>query len=164
MPASHIFVFITQTSFIFDKKKCVFIGYSLNQQRYRCLDMSTGRIFHSCHVLFDEKYMPFKESTPAQPMTLPESSPILNIDPLPPYHHRTSHSLLIPHKLPIPYCLILTTIIPSPINTFYNPILHQPHALRAYISPNSSLIPSHSACHSRTFTYECNFILGFFLF
>ena len=37
----------------FRSKRCVFLGYSLNHQGYRCLDPSTGRVYLSRHVIFD---------------------------------------------------------------------------------------------------------------
>jgi len=44
-------------------KPCVFLGYSLNHQGYKCLDLSTRRIYLSRHVLFDDDTFPFKELT-----------------------------------------------------------------------------------------------------
>ncbi|BBN68012.1 hypothetical protein Prudu_254S000200, partial [Prunus dulcis] len=38
-------------------------SYSLNHQGYKCLDLSTRRIYLSRHVLFDEDTFPFKELT-----------------------------------------------------------------------------------------------------
>ena len=44
-------------------KACVFLGYSLNHQGYKCLELSTRRIYLSRHVLFDEDSFPFKGLT-----------------------------------------------------------------------------------------------------
>ena len=46
----------------FRSKQCVFLGYSLNHQGYRCLDPSTGRVYLSGHVIFDESSFPFQET------------------------------------------------------------------------------------------------------
>lgn len=40
---------------------CVFIGYSLTQSAYLCLEPVTGRIYTSRHVQFDETSFPFKQ-------------------------------------------------------------------------------------------------------
>lgn len=37
------------------------MGYSLNHKGYRCLDFSTGRVYLSHHVIFDENSFPFRE-------------------------------------------------------------------------------------------------------
>jgi histone deacetylase 1/2 len=42
----------------FRSKQCIFIGYSNQQKGYRCLDYSTGRVFISRHVVFDENTFP----------------------------------------------------------------------------------------------------------
>ncbi|KAI5350094.1 hypothetical protein L3X38_002985 [Prunus dulcis] len=44
-------------------KPCVFLGYSLNHQGYKCLDLFTRRIYVSRHVLFNEDNFPFKDLT-----------------------------------------------------------------------------------------------------
>ena len=36
-------------------KQCVFLGYSLHHKGYKCLDLSTNRVYISCNVVFDEK-------------------------------------------------------------------------------------------------------------
>lgn len=41
----------------------VFLGYSLTQSAYMCLDKSTGRIYTSRHVQFDEETFPFSQET-----------------------------------------------------------------------------------------------------
>lgn len=51
----------------FRSKLCVFLGYSLNHHGYRCLDRSTGRIYLSRHVVFDEGQFPFKETQKSSP-------------------------------------------------------------------------------------------------
>lgn len=42
-------------------KQCVFLGYFLNHLGYRCLDLSTGRVYLSRHVVFDEGCFPFNQ-------------------------------------------------------------------------------------------------------
>ena len=44
----------------FHSSKCIFIGYSLSHKGYRCLH-STGKVFVSRHVLFNEMEFPYKE-------------------------------------------------------------------------------------------------------
>jgi histone deacetylase 1/2 len=43
----------------FRSKECVFIGYSGNHKGYKCLDTSTGRVYISRDVVFDETSFPF---------------------------------------------------------------------------------------------------------
>lgn len=50
-------------------KQCVFIGYSLNHKGYGCLDPTTGRVFLSRHVVFDEESFPFQSSTSPSPFS-----------------------------------------------------------------------------------------------
>lgn len=59
-------------------KKCLFLGYSSNTKGYRCLDLSSGRVFICQHVLFRESNLPFsaKQSASSSP-----SFPILGQDP-----------------------------------------------------------------------------------
>ncbi|KAJ8647024.1 hypothetical protein MRB53_000047 [Persea americana] len=49
-------------------KPCVFLGYSLTQSAYYCLDPSTSKIYVSRHVRFVESVFPFRHlSTPSCP-------------------------------------------------------------------------------------------------
>lgn len=81
---------------------CVFIGYSQTQGAYLCLQPSTGRIYISRHVRFDEKVFPFAKPLPSQPVTHPltetiSSSPQINLIPFHPPQPPQSSSA--PHPL-----------------------------------------------------------------
>jgi hypothetical protein len=53
---------------------CLFLGYSTIQYAYKCLDLSTNKLYLSCHVLFDESHSPFQALTPASSSSTPSSS------------------------------------------------------------------------------------------
>lgn len=46
---------------------CVFIGYSTQYKGYRCLNLSTGRIYTTCHAQFDETHFPFASTSSVVP-------------------------------------------------------------------------------------------------
>jgi hypothetical protein len=48
-----------QRKLAFRSKQCVFLGYSLLHKGVKCLDVSTGRIYISRDVVFDENIFPF---------------------------------------------------------------------------------------------------------
>jgi hypothetical protein len=45
----------------FRSKECVFLGYSNLHKGFKCLDISTGRIYISRDVIFDENVFPFSK-------------------------------------------------------------------------------------------------------
>jgi len=45
----------------FRSKRCAFLGYSNLHKGYKCLDISTGRVYISRDVVFDENIFPFSE-------------------------------------------------------------------------------------------------------
>ena len=47
-----------------------------NQLGYRCLDPSTGRVFMSKHVIFDETCFPFRDMSSAATLSSPDANPI----------------------------------------------------------------------------------------
>ena len=89
----------------FRSKRCIFIGYSIGHQGYKCLDVATDKIFISRHVVFDESIYPYTVS-PSASLT-----PDFNTVVLPPNLQLSSSSVLIsagslsqppaPRKLPL---------------------------------------------------------------
>ena len=47
--------------FSFRSKSCVFLGYSKSHLGYRCLDITTGRLYIARHVRFNETVFPFQQ-------------------------------------------------------------------------------------------------------
>jgi hypothetical protein len=43
----------------FRSKQCAFLGYNMHHKSYKCLDISTGRVYISRDVIFDESVFPF---------------------------------------------------------------------------------------------------------
>jgi histone deacetylase 1/2 len=44
----------------FRSKNCIFIGYSLDHHVYKYLDLATGKVYVSRHVVFYENHFPYK--------------------------------------------------------------------------------------------------------
>ncbi|CAH1412174.1 unnamed protein product [Lactuca virosa] len=56
---------------------CVFVGYSSSLHDYRCLDLTSEKLYIPCHVQFHETYFPFL--TPkTKPFTSPSSDPYVS--------------------------------------------------------------------------------------
>jgi hypothetical protein len=53
--------------FDFRSKRCVFLGYSLNHKGYKCLDLSTNRMYIARNVVFDENTFPFSTTSSPSP-------------------------------------------------------------------------------------------------
>ena len=53
-------------------KQCIFLGYPPQYKGYICLDALTGKIYISCHCVFDESVFP---SFPTSSVESPSSSP-----------------------------------------------------------------------------------------
>jgi histone deacetylase 1/2 len=90
---------------------CVFLGYSLTQHAFQCLNLHTGKIYLSHHVTFDESIFPFKlappSTDPSSATQCPASSPP---SPVPPV-------CIVPLDTPITTPLVpdgAATVPPSP--------------------------------------------------
>jgi Reverse transcriptase (RNA-dependent DNA polymerase)/gag-polypeptide of LTR copia-type len=75
---------------------CVFIGYATSQKGYRCLHLSSNKIFISRNVIFDEAVFPFQQSS-THKMVSPATS-LLSVSHTPPvgplpFSAETLHSL-----------------------------------------------------------------------
>jgi hypothetical protein len=53
-----------QRKLAFRSKRCVFLGYSPLHKGVKCLDVSTGRVYISRDVVFDEQIFPFQSLHP----------------------------------------------------------------------------------------------------
>ena len=49
---------------MFRSKQCDFLGYSAQHKGVKCLDVSTGRVYISHDVVFDETKFPFADLHP----------------------------------------------------------------------------------------------------
>ena len=74
----------------FRSKECIFVGYSSHHKGYKCLDASTGRVYISRDVIFDETVFPFAHKIQA---TLAPAKPT------PPTYHQL---IALPYLDPVP--------------------------------------------------------------
>jgi hypothetical protein len=87
----------------FRSKTCIFIGYSLCHQGYKCLDLSTGKFIVSHNVVFDETFFPYSKQTnltsdspyPSQSVSLPQHIN-MPVNPSPPDLHPNHFSTCTP--------------------------------------------------------------------
>ena len=122
--------------------RCVFLGYSLRHKGYTCFHISTGRIYYSQDVVFDEIFFPFSSNflLVQQPYLFAGTStkviqPIfapIRATPLAQPHSRSSFAPLMAYA-PFSSSIgpSLSNISPSP-NPINNPI----------ISPDSPASPN----------------------
>ncbi|KAJ0105509.1 hypothetical protein Patl1_18161 [Pistacia atlantica] len=45
----------------FRSKKCLFLGYAAQHKGYRCIDLDSGKIYISRHLVFDENSFPARD-------------------------------------------------------------------------------------------------------
>jgi len=113
----------------FLSKNCIFIGYSINHQGYKCLDVITGKIFISYHVVFDESIYPY---------TIPKSATFIkkfNLVVIPP------NLQLSPSSSLISTCIIIQN-------------LAQSHLHMALTSNPSTDLHVDSSSHTRNDTHS----------
>ncbi|XP_013624346.1 PREDICTED: uncharacterized protein LOC106330425 [Brassica oleracea var. oleracea] len=111
--------------------ECAFLGYSLTQSAYLCLDRSSGCIYPTRHVQFIEEKFPF--ATTSLPKSQPESPP-------------TSPSVTV-----IPLNL---TSNPAPLVAAPSmpPLSRDPHRRLPAETPSSSPLPANDAVISHDTT------------
>lgn len=96
----------------FCSRPCVFLGYSTNHLGYRCMDIDTGYVFLSRHVVFNEKVFPFQNShLVSQPSTATSKSlePMLllrqTLAPTGPYYSMMYGTTITSSTTPVPTSL-----------------------------------------------------------
>ena len=77
----------------FRSSPCVFLGYSTSHLGYRCLDLSSKRIYLTCHVRFHENIFHLDKS---EQITAPPIQPSASLIPI------TLHPLMPPFLVPSP--------------------------------------------------------------
>lgn len=111
----------------FHSKECAFLGYSSSHKGYKCLDISSGRVYISRDAIFDEGSFPFSRH-----------SEIFSTDNTCPL---TTHTFL---RVPTPSILPIPT--PQPSNG--SSISSSFDSLTLEVQPASSACP----CNRRTST------------
>jgi len=104
---------------------CVFLGYSPLHRGYQCLQQSTGRVFISRHVIFDESHFPFQQNHPPSPAP-PNPSPTLP----------SSLCISQPNTMPTTLSLPQTQLALNLSNGQNNPLENTPPAT-TFEQPNS---------------------------
>jgi hypothetical protein len=96
--------------------RCLFLGYSSDHKRYRCLDLASHRIIISRHIVFDEDVFPLAgPSPPTDLYSLLESDPVSpssqvsRLAPLP-----APRAASTPRVAPIPAPRAAPSITPVP--------------------------------------------------
>jgi histone deacetylase 1/2 len=90
----------------FRSKTCIFLGYSLSHQGYKCLDLASGKLYISRHVIFDESLFPYQKDPSTSTLSTQDSHlPPSLIQPRIPNNHPGSNSclntLVITHLIPL---------------------------------------------------------------
>ena len=80
--------FTTAMYIISRSKPCIFLGYIRNHNGYKCLVTSTGKVYVSHHVVFDEHRFPFQQTSTSSP---PFYNTLTASLPLQPISHPPQH-------------------------------------------------------------------------
>ena len=106
---------------------CVFLEYSLTQHAFKCLDLHTGKLYLSRHVIFDEHLFPFKNAPPHVQVLVPATSPRIfsSPSPMPPIRLATSYGS--PHTPPTPETLATFKPISDPSMTSLTTLQSSPN-------------------------------------
>jgi histone deacetylase 1/2 len=92
-----------QRKLSFRSTRCVFLGYSPRDKGVKCLDTSTGRVYISRDVVFDENIFPFAKLHPNAGRRLKQDILLL------PHHTSNSGGANIDDYMPLPVLPIVTT-------------------------------------------------------
>jgi histone deacetylase 1/2 len=115
----------------FRSKNCIFIGYSLDHHGYKCLDLATGKVYVSRHVVFYENHFPYKSpdhhpslcpDTPS--IVVPFSNTMSSLSLTPARTCATSPSSHIDSHLPVSSSTLEPT--PSADTTLASPLIPVP--------------------------------------
>lgn len=82
--------------------KCVFLGYSLIHKGYRCLAPTTGRVYLSLHVVFDEHLFPLQSTSTQSISSSTEKDPLSAFGPLTAWLPRNTPIITHPFSSSIP--------------------------------------------------------------
>ena len=135
---------------------CLFLGYSLNQSAFLCLDMFDNCVFVSCHVYFFEieflysSFLPL--SSASSPNTILTTSSWLYIPRLP---LPDSPAPQVPRLMPVVTTFVSTLVEPARVPPAWTPIDFAPSCsrllCRLYLrlcNPYSYRIVTHLPCHT----------------
>jgi hypothetical protein len=94
--------------FSYRSKSCLFLGYNKPHLGYKCLDLSTGRLYIARHVIFNEQVFPFKSLLGPPPSSAP-CQPILYLPTCvsPPLLYHPMYLLYPQIQMPLPWPLLL---------------------------------------------------------
>jgi hypothetical protein len=134
------------TKLAFRSQSCVFIGYSKNHLKYKCLHIPSGRIYIARHVIFNEQNFPFSKSVPNRSST-PLIHTSMHVPLVAPSNNQTNDNISLSLE-PYP-----TTFTPSP-SIATNTDTSDNHALVRIDSPLVSHPPQQtkSAWHDHPIT------------
>jgi histone deacetylase 1/2 len=57
----------------FCSKTCIFLGYILSHQSYKCLNLASGKLYVSRHVIFYESLFPYQKDSSTSTLSTQDS-------------------------------------------------------------------------------------------